>query len=75
MNIQITHETAAALGSQAAAAGLDLQQYLAHLAGVATPTIPVAIDRAAWLTRWQQLVDSMPGSNGGVDDSRESIYD
>jgi hypothetical protein len=74
VTIELPDETAAALEAQAAAAGLDLQGYLAEVARSAVDSRAAPLDDDEWLKLWQKAVDSVPPSDHFVDDSRESIY-
>jgi len=75
VTINLSDEAAAALEARASEVGLELPEYVEQLAGVTKSMTTEQFDRQRWIERWHALVESMPGSDHGVDDSRESIYD
>lgn len=73
VTIELPDDTAAALEAQAAAAGLDLQSFLAEVARSGVPQA-APLDNDEWVRLWKKAVNSVPPSDHFVDDRRESIY-
>lgn len=79
LTIELTREVEARLQAQAAAAGSDLSSFVQRLLAdnlEADPAITPKPRRshAEFMAKLREIGARHPGSNGRMDDSRESIY-
>ena len=79
LTIELTGDIEQRLQEQAAASGCDVPSYVRHLLAdklEEEPTVPPQPRRshAEFMAKLREIGARHPGSNGRMDDSRESIY-